>query len=152
MAAKPQAVISFSKLKGAATLIEHVFFGTKVSYLFNKFSSSVDATVLATVRLALQPFPIYASSHRQVKFGVCAYQSEYHVYFFVQFCCHVLFISVTTEIFYVSNVGELIACSEHCLSTRVTSTLLVSYIYSISLTCFRLITKDYSTIPRLSVS
>ena len=85
----------------------------------NKFSSSVDAT---TVRLALQPIFIYASSRRQVKFGVCVYQSEYHVYIFVKFCFRLLFISVT----------ELISCSEHCLSTRAISTLLFSYIYSIS--------------------
>ena len=86
MAAKPWAFISFNKLKRAATFIELVFFGTKVSYLLKKFSSSVDATVIATVRLALQPISIYASSRRQVKFGVCAYQSEYHVCFFVKFC------------------------------------------------------------------
>ena len=72
-------------LKGAATVIEHVSLGTKVSYLLNKFSSSVDATVIATVCLALQPISIYARSHRQVKFGVCAYQSEYHVYFLFWF-------------------------------------------------------------------
>jgi len=59
------------KLKGAATFIEHVFSGIKVSYLFNKFSPSVDATVIATVHLALKPISIYASSRRQVKFGVC---------------------------------------------------------------------------------
>jgi len=72
VAAKPLAVISFNKLKGGATFIEHVFLGTKVSYRLNKFSSSVDTTVIATVRLALQPLSIYASSCRQVKYGVCA--------------------------------------------------------------------------------
>jgi len=78
-----KAVISFNKLKGGITFIEHVFLGTKVSYLLNKFSSSVDAAVIATVRLALQPLSICVSSRRQVKFGVGAYQSECHVYFFV---------------------------------------------------------------------
>ena len=49
-------------VKGASTFIKHVFLGTKVSYLLNKFSSSVDPTVIETVCLALQPISIYASS------------------------------------------------------------------------------------------
>ena len=83
---------------------------------------------------------IYASSHHQDKFGVCAYQSEYHVSFFVQFCFHLLFISVT----------ELIAYSEHCLLTRSISTLLFTYIFSISLVFDLLPTLlNYSKVERV---
>ena len=59
-----------TNMKGSLlTFIEHVSLCTKVSYLLNKLCSSVDATVIATVSLALQPLSIYASSHRQFKFG-----------------------------------------------------------------------------------
>ena len=41
--------------------------------------------------------------------------------------------SISLFSFVSISVTELIACSEHCLSTRAISTLLFSYIYSMSL-------------------
>ena len=71
MAAKLQAVISFSELKEASTFIEYVFLGTKVSYLLNKFKCRRYRGSNCPPGSSV---PIYASSHRQVKFVVCAYQ------------------------------------------------------------------------------